>query len=464
MTIKVSRTDKYDFVVCGGGPSGFSAAISAARKGLKVAIIEQMGCLGGVSTSGSINYLLGGRKLDEQTGKHIRVVGGLFDELTDILIANGHAIEPDTIDLEFNPIGWYPRMASGIVFDDIQMKILMDKMCMENGVRIYFNSTVISSEIEEKKIRNIFISNKDGIVRITAKAFADCTGDADLGNLCSCSIKKGRVEDGLTTPASLEMVVEHVNGTELVEYQNKYQSPKLVEIIEDLKSKNIWRFPYEIFVCMQLMEKDVFLINTIRQIGVDGTQEESISQALINGRKENIELFKIMKEYFPGFQNSRIKKISDWIGIRESRRIIGRETVSLENAMNGKKYPDRIAATTYNFDLPDPLKPSYDPMMGDAKRPNAQRKNTVIQIPYGALLPKEIDNLIFAGRCISCEREVLGAARIMGPAFETGQAAGTAAYLAICNGDNNFGTVNINTLQKTLWEDGVLDPETLPFN
>ena len=157
MTIKVSRTDKYDFVVCGGGPSGFSAAISAARKGLKVAIIEQMGCLGGVSTSGSINYLLGGRKLDEQTGKHIRVVGGLFDELTDILIANGHAIEPDTIDLEFNPIGWYPRMASGIVFDDIQMKILMDKMCMENGVRIYFNSTVISSEIEEKKIRNIFI-------------------------------------------------------------------------------------------------------------------------------------------------------------------------------------------------------------------------------------------------------------------------------------------------------------------
>lgn len=460
----IKRTDRFDFVVCGGGPAGFSAAVNAARKGLKTAIIEKQGCLGGVATSGGINYFLAGRKLNDSTREHVRVVGGLFDEITDLLISEHHAIEPNTINLDFNPVGWYPRMASGIVFDEFSMKTLMDRMCRELNIRVYFNTSVVASAVKDRKINAVFVHNKDGFVRIEATAFADCTGDADLGYMSGCSYLKGRESDGLMTPASLEMVVENVDGDELVTYQNEHQSPKLVEIIDELKAKGIWTFPYEIFVCMQLMEKDIFLINTIRQVGVDGTSEASISAALMQGREENLKLFEIMKAYFPGFQHARIRKISDWIGIRESRRIAGRETITIENALNGKHYDNRIAATTYNFDLPDPLKPSYDPMMGDAKKPNANRRHIVIQIPYGALLPREIDNLIFAGRCVSADREVLGAVRIMGPSFETGQAAGTAAYFAVRNCDGNFAEVDVPVLQETLWADGILDPETLPFD
>lgn len=461
---EIKRIDRYDFVVCGGGPAGFSAAVNAARKGLKTAIIEKQGCLGGVATSGGINYFLAGRKLQESTREHVRVVGGLFDEITDKLIAQHYAIEPNTINLDFNPFGWYPRMASGIVFDEFHMKTLMDNMCRDLNIRVYFNTSLVGSEVTGRNVTAVFVHNKDGFVRIEAAAFADCTGDADLGYMSGCSYYKGRDTDGLMTPASLEMVVEKVDGDELVTYQNEHQSPKLVEIIEDLKEKGIWSFPYEIFVCMQLMEKDIFLINTIRQVGVDGTCESSLSNALMNGREENLKLFEIMKTYFPGFKNARIRKISDWVGIRESRRIAGRETITIENALNGKHYANRIAATTYNFDLPDPLKPSYDPMMGDAKKPNATRKHIVIQIPYGALLPQEIDNLVFAGRCVSADREVLGAVRIMGPCFEMGQAAGTAAYYAIKNCKGNFSEVDITELQKTLWADGILDPETLPFD
>lgn len=113
----ISREDTYDFIVCGGGMSGFAAAVSAARKGLSVALIERTGCLGGTATSAGVNHLLGGRKINEETNEHVRVVGGLFDELTDYLIERGEAIEPNSIDLSFNAFGWYPRMASGVAFD-----------------------------------------------------------------------------------------------------------------------------------------------------------------------------------------------------------------------------------------------------------------------------------------------------------------------------------------------------------
>jgi len=259
------------------------------------------------------------------------------------------------------------------------------------------------------------------------------------------------------------MYVSHVDGDALVTYQNQHQSPKLVEIIEQLKQKGIWTFPYEIFVTMQMVEKDIFLVNTIRQVGVDGTSEASVSKALADGRRENVRLFNIMKEYFPGFQNARIHKIADYVGVRESRRIHGDYTITVEDALSGKRYADTVAATTYNFDLPDPLKPSYDPMMGDAKRPNAARKHIVIRIPYRSLLPQGVDNLIVAGRCVSTEREVLGPVRIMGPCVMMGQAAGTAAALAKESG-YEYRKVDTQRLRRMLWDAGVLDPDKLPFD
>ncbi len=462
-TIVPSGTQHFDFIVCGGGPSGFAAAISAARKHLKTAIVERTGCLGGVSTNGCIPYLLAGRKLHPETNRHVRVIGGIFDEVTDRLIAEGHAIEPDTIDLSFNPFGWYPRMASGIVVDEPHYKVLLEEMCRQEGIRIFYNSDLIYANVQGDRIRSVLIHNKDGIVELTAGLFADCTGDGDLIAMSGCPYFKGRVSDGLTTPASLEMQLDHVDGDALVRWQNAHNSPKLVEIIEELKEKGIWNFPYEIFVCMQLMEKDVFLINTIRQTRVDGTSEASVSEALQRGRKESLELFGIIRQHFPGFGNSRIRRISDWLGIRESRRLDGRYTITLEDALSGKCYPDCIGATTYNFDLPDPLRPSHDPMMGDAKLPNASRAHIVIRIPYRSLLPQKIRNLIGAGRLLSAQREVLGSMRLMGNCFQTGQAAGTAARFAFDSG-LDFAAVDTDTLRRTLFADGIIDPDTLPFS
>ena len=455
--MEVTRIDKYDFVVCGGGTAGFAAAISAARKGMKVALIERNGVIGGVATAGAINQLLGGRKLNS-SGEHVRVVGGIFDELTDRLICEGNAIEPNTVDLEFNPFGWYPRMASGISCDETALKIMFDTMCKEAGVRVYFNTVVVDVD-KDTKLNAITVFNKDGFVRIEAESFADCTGDADVVHMCKLPYLKGRESDGLMTITSVEMHVENVDGEELVKYQNANQSPKFVEIIEQLKQDGKWTFNSDIFVTVQLAEKDVFLVNVVHQSKIDGTNEADVSRAIAEGRRECVQLFKVMRAHFPGFSNARIRKVADSLGVRETRRIIGRYTVTVEDALSGKRYPDTVAATTYNFDLPDPENRGYDPMLGDVRKPKSEREYVVIRIPYRAFLPQELDNLIVAGRCISVERGVLGAARVMGPCMMMGQVVGTAA--AIANG--NFATVDTEILRETLWQDGVLNPDELPF-
>ena len=458
--MKIVRTDRYDFVVCGGGVAGFSAAVAAARKGLKVAIIERGACLGGTATQAGINQLLGGRKLNSE-GEHVRVVGGIFDELTDSLIAEGNAIEPNTVDPNFNPFGWYPRMASGISCNEIALKIKMDDLCRDAGVRVYYNTVITDAELKDEWVSSVLAFNKDGFVKIEGRIFADCTGDADIVHFCELPYFKGREEDGLMTPCSTEIHVENVDADALVTYQNENQSPKLVEIIDRLRAEGKWPFPAEIFVTVRLVEEDVFLVNTLRQNLVDGTDEAAVSKALANGRRQAIVLMDIIKEHFPGFKNARIRKVAGALGVRETRRIDGLHTVTVDDALAGMRYDDTVAATTYNFDLPDPVKAGYDPMMGDVKKPHAERKHIVIRIPYRALLPKGVKNLIVAGRCISVDRPVLGAARIIGPAMMTGQAAGTAAALAA---DGDLTKVDVQLLRRTLFADGILDPDQLPFD
>ena len=350
-----------------------------------------------------------------------------------------------------------------MAFDETSLKIAFDEFCEKAGVRVYYNTIITKVEKQDNRISAVVAWNKDGFVRLQANCFADCTGDGDISAQAGCPFDKGRKEDGLTTPCSTDMHVDNVDADALVTYQNAHQSPKLVEIIERLKQEGIWTFPYEIFVTIRVVEKDVFMVNTIRQIGIDGTSEAAVSRALAEGRKESVKLFEIIKKYFPGFENSRIRRVYDTLGIRETRRIRGQYTVTVADALTGKRYEDTVAATTYNFDLPDPLRPSYDTMMGDAKNPHAGRKFVVIRIPYRSLLPQNADNLIVAGRCVSVEREVLGPVRIMGPCMMMGQAAGTAAAMAKSCGWC-FADVDVAALRQQLWADGVLNPDELPFD
>ena len=437
MEFKISRNLRFDVVVCGSGPSGFAAAIQAARTGLSVAIIEQAGCFGGNMTNGGVSHLLAGRRWDEPSQKMIREVGGIFDELTDELISDGKAIDPDTIDVHNNnPYGWYPRMAAGIACDIEALKLKLDDWILKNGIKPFLFTTIVGAEVLNRKIRRIIAHDQSGFIGFEADTFIDATGDAQVAFISGCPVYKGREEDNLTTPASLIMHVDNVNLADYVAYQNAHHQPKLIDIINELREKGIWKFPFEIFIAIKLNDPDVCMVNTVRQVGIVGTDAASLTAGMIEGRKVSDELLSIMRSYFPGFKNARLRFTANRIGIRESRRIVGRGYVSLEDAENGRRYADEVLKTTYNFDLPDPKRPSFDPMLGSVTDPNARRKHIAIYAPYSVMIPQNIDNLIVPGRAVSVSREVLGPMRITGPAMMGGQAAGFACYIAAQEGRN----------------------------
>lgn len=453
-----SCKESFDFIVCGGGMSGIAAAMSAARGGLKTAIIESGGCLGGVATACGVNHLLGGRWYNEKTNTMEHTVGGLFDYLMSRLEACGAAVNPDFVDVHSNPHGWYPRMGAGYAIDGEYAKVVFEEECLKLGIRVYYYTTILDVyQDSDKRLKGVVVQNKSGIFGLEAAYFSDCTGDGDVAWFGGYEMVKGRAEDGMTTNTTLIMEVDHVDSEAYVAYQNQHKSPKLTEIIKRLKADGIWTYPFEIFIAIRLVEKDVFFVNTQRLLELDGTNGDDITKGLIDGRKINLELFEIMKAHVPGFGHARLRKLYDKLGVRETRRIVGVEHVTVTDALQGRHFDSCIASTTYNWDLPDPKDPRKDAMLGATDKPHAVREHLYIEIPYGAMLPKQAENLIVAGRCISVDREVLGAARVMGPCVGMGEAAGNAAVLARKD-KCGFPEVDTKELRKRLWAAGCILP------
>lgn len=436
-----------DFVVCGGGFSGFAAAVSAARAGLKTMLVEKTGCLGGVGTNGGVNHLLGAKHVNEDYTLS-KCISGLFDELEARLIASGDAIDPYTIDLRHNPHGWKKHLGEGLIFDAEAMKYTLEQMCGEAGVQLLYYTDIVDTVREGGRLTGIVAHNKSGLFTISGRYFADCTGDADLVAGCGCPVRLGREGDGLMAPASLELHVENVDTAQLTEYIESTGEIRFRKLISQLREQGVWDFPYDIFICAQLPKRDVYFVNTIRQVGVNGTDGQSLTDATVSGRAENFRLFEIMKKYFPGFANARIREIANVIGIRETRRIVGAYELTVQDMIDDKAFDDVIAYSGYIWDLPDPHRPSYQPM----EERNVQKADFT-PIPYRCMVPQGIENVIAPGRAISVERDVLGPLREMGPCIAMGQAAGIAASLAAQSGAA-FISVDTAALRRLIREAG----------
>ena len=195
-------------------------------------------------------------------------------------------------------------------------------------------------------------------------------------------------------------------------------SPRFRELISELRSQGEWNFPYEIFISVQLHEKGTMMINTTRICDVDGTDGLSISRGMMQGRSEVNELMRLMRKHFPGFANARIRTVAPVLGIRETRRIVGDFIYTVDDLVAARDFPDTIGFSGYGWDLPDPKRPSYQPMHG------VKRKRPYTPIPFRCLVPRPIQNVICPGRAISVERDVLGPLREQAPCYAMGHAAG----------------------------------------
>ena len=299
-------------------------------------------------------------------------------------------------------------------------------------------------------ITNVLFHNKSGFGSVATKAVIDSTGDGDVAYRSNCSMEKGRTEDGLMTPTTLEFHVYNVDQDVLEDYITKNDTPRFKELISDLRGRGIWKFPYEIFISVQLHEKGVMMINTSRLVGFDGTDAKSVTRLMMEGRKETYELFSVMQQYFPGFKNARIKSVASLPGIRETRRITGGFRLTIDDLIKEKAFEDVIGYSSYGWDLPDPKKPSYQEM-----HKNKIKVPDRTPIPYRIMLPDKISNLICAGRMVNVERQVLGPLRVMGPCMAMGQAAGIAS-VQVAKNSIAYKNIDIQQLKNELIKNGAI--------
>jgi len=436
----------HDLVVCGGGPAGCAAALAGRRAGLDVLLIEGQGQLGGMATSGLVSHWLGGR-----TGEGRWVVGGIFRRLSEEAAHRGIALLPRREEgQKYTPHGWMMGLVHGVPLDPFALAALLDDEMASAGVKVLLLTQAVDVVLEEDRVSHLVVHNKSGLQAIAARAVVDASGDADIAARSGCAMICGREEDGLMTPATLEFHVDHVDQDALAAYIEANESPRFRALIADLRESGEWNFPYDIFICTQLDKKGTMMINTPRICGVDGTDGASVSRGMERGRAEIMELLDTMRRHFPGFSHARLKAVAPLLGVRETRRIIGDYVLTVEDLLSGRSFSDTIALSAYGWDLPDPKRPSHQPM--HAKRVAAP---AATPIPYRIMVPQPVVNLICPGRAVSVERDVLGPLRVMAPCMGMGEAAGWAAAQVV-GSDLSFGAVDVEALRRQLREQGAV--------
>lgn len=415
---------QYDVVVCGGGPSGINAALAARRAGLRVLVVESQGQLGGTGVSGMVSEWLGGNN------------GGIFEEFA----------------TETNERGISRHSDWGPAFDPFAMAAYLDEKMLDDGVDVLLHTQCVQVCVADKRISHVIIFNKSGLQAVEGKAFIDATGDADIAARSGCKVIKGRSEDGLMTPTTLIFHVSNVNEKKLNAHFKK-EGDRLLKQIEEMTAQGEWPFPYNRFITRQLNEEGVWMVNTIRMVGLDGTEGKHVSEGMIRGREEAQKLMTIFRKHVPGYEHARIKAVAPFLGVRETRRISGSYKMTIDDLAkwvdDRTVLPDVIGFSTWGFDLPLPKKPSVNP---DPKQKGLPKGKP---IPYRVMIPRPIENLICPGRAISVERMLLGSLRVMSPCMAMGQAAGQAATQVVSNGVS-FADVDVKTLLKELKHHGIL--------
>lgn len=448
---EIPVTGTYDVVVCGGGAAGFAAAVSAKRNGASVLLVEGQGQLGGMGTSGLVSHWLGGRASDCRDW----VVGGIFKELAIEGARRGVALLPEPeSDGGLSPHGWQRRgqLVVGVPFDAFGMAALLDETAEEVGVETLLCTQAVDAVVQNRSITHIVIHNKSGFQAVAAQAVIDATGDADIAALIGCPTLLGREEDGLMTPVTLQIHMDHIDADAVAEYANSRGKGvyRWLDEIQVLMKQGEWPFSYDRLISVQLAEKDTFMVNTSRITGCDGTDGASVSKAMVQGRRESLQLLAILRKHFPGFENARIKAIAPLLGVRETRRIVGDFTMTVDDLLGGRHFEDTIGYSAYGWDLPDPKRPSHQPM-----HEKKVKKPELTPIPYRIMLPQGMDNLICPGRAVSVERDLLGPLRVMAPVMAMGEASGVAASQAARQG-RPFAMVDIAALRAELLKQGAI--------
>jgi hypothetical protein len=394
-----------DVLVVGGGPAGIGAALSAARLGASVLIVEQFNCLGGVATSGGHNHY---SQFNAWADTSIQVVGGIADEIRRKLLARGYA----TYD------------GSCLDYDLEGMKLLLEELVAEAGVRVLYYTFYCDTLMDGNTAVGGVIQNKSGRQAILARRVIDCTGDGDAAFHAGVDFAQGRPADGRCQPTTLMFTMGGVDWPQVEAWRTSYQ---MAEVWEKAQREGIMQ-PFQ-SVIMGFWHTDVLPdqvgVNMTHMVDIDSTKAEDLTRATIEGRRQAHHLVEVFRQVVPGMEKGYLISTAPSLGLRESRRIKGVVTLTADDLVQRREWPDAIGHGSFFIDIHNPAGPG---MGGQTWRPP---KGFYYQIPYRALLPETVDNLLVAGRCLSADHQALGSLRIMATCTVMGEASGAAAVLSI---------------------------------
>lgn len=416
--------ERYDIIVVGGGVAGSSAALSAAREGLNVLLIERSNSLGGTATNALVNPFMPYFYIDPETNKKQLLSKGVFEEILEQL-------------REFHCLYEYHDLEFDTAFNEEYLKLILNRLLIKAGVKLLFHSYLTQVQTQDGHITNITVANKSGNQTYCADYFIDATGDGDLAALSGCSFRLGRDGDGLCQPMTLCFRVGNVDVDSYINNDRAKAIKLYKEYRESGKIKNI----YEKILTFKHPSKGVLHFNSTRIVKKNPVDAFDLTQAEIEAREQVFELFFFMKENVPSFKDAVLLSTAVSVGVRESRMIEGEYTLTQEDILNLTKFEDSIAAGNYDIDIHNPE--------GSGTTHHYFKPGEYYTIPYRCITPKDTDNLIVAGRCISVTHEAQASCRIMPICFCLGQAAGTAAAIASKN-KISVKSIDIKELRQKL--------------
>ncbi|MEI6518554.1 MAG: FAD-dependent oxidoreductase [bacterium] len=454
-TVAINRNlpvhGRYDVVVCGGGPAGFSAALAARRSGLSVLLVERQGVVGGMGTAGLVSHWLGVRM---NNGTQY-VVGGICREFIQEAAALGIAVIPraeDFADVPYIPYGQYKGLIDGIPFDPFAMASFIEQKLIAAGVEILLQTHVADVITDCGRVTHVVLAGKEGLFAVEGTAFVDATGDADVAAQAGCEFVKGDEKSGEMCVVSLIFHLDNVDEAALMDYVVREDDPRFKKLLTKLRNQGEDCFNYSITIFVKMPRYGSFMVNGLPFPGVDGTDSASRTGALVAVRDRNEKTLRLFQRHYPGCANARIRAVAMDLGVRETRRITGEYRLTVADVRDGREFPDTIGFTPYGWDLAK--SDGTQPMHGVSKPP-------VVPIPYRIMVPRGLRNVICPGRAVSVERDVLGPMRVMGPVMAMGEAAGLAAAQVVTL-DRSFAAVDIATLRTALRSQGaIVDAEAL---
>lgn len=405
---EIPQIADVDVLVCGAGPAGIGASICAARHGASVLVVEAQGCLGGIATAGMMSHW-GGRSSSI-------VLRELYEKS----------------EAKAKEIGWTNdnQCKENVIYHDIQ-KIVLEEMLQDAGVEVLYYTLVCKAVTENNTVIGVIVENKSGRGFIRAKRVIDSTGDGDVAASAGVPFFKGREEDGRMQPCTIMFNVGGVDFSRAV-FPPSFETKVETERGElQALAKELLPFPAGHVLLYKQPMPGTVCCNMTNAIEIDGTDAKSITKGVFTCHSQIVPIVKFLREYVPGYENCWLMSTAPMIGIRETRHFEGVQSLSKDDILEAKFYENWVVKRAwFNFDVHNLTGASLDKT---GAQHNFKQKNEYT-IPYGCLLPKEIEGILLSGRNISGSHMAHSNFRIMSVCLAIGEAAGVAAALSVRDG------------------------------